>query len=244
MVLVIKNELDKYLEFDSSELFDKRYSDYASVFGGAIRDIVSGEPDKINDIDIIGLPISLHYISDVLEMNGYTKMDLIKPDLNAIYKDIRFIFEPLTYINNNLKIVQLIRPHNNNVQNRPPNEFNLVRQNYYSLLTNVDLTSSGLFYDGEELYESINYSYIHCKMKVYEKIPHAMMFNSIRTHFRGEKLRDRRGWSEFKNDPQLIRAMKIHKIQNNDIVKSHNDYLLKTKNFVAKSRDGKRPLNL
>jgi len=240
MVEIIKEELDKYLEFDSNKLFDKKWVDFASIFGGSIRDIVSGEFDKINDIDIIGLPFSLRHISYILEENGYVKMNLVKPDLHIIYKDIRFIFEPLTYINSNHKVVQLIRPHNNNVTNRPSNEFQLIRQNYYSLLSNVDLTSSGLFYDGEELYESINYAYIHCKLKIFEKIPNAMMYNSIRTQIRSDKLRWNRNWKEFKDNKLFIRAMKIHHIKGKSI-KHLDEYIIKTKKIPKRDKDRNDP---
>lgn len=241
MVVLIKEKLDKYLEFDSDELFDKKWVDFASIFGGAIRDIIAGDSDKINDIDIIGLPISLNNISKTLEYHNYKKMNLIKPDLHIIYKDIKFIFEPMTYLNSNQKIVQLIKPQNINNKNRSPSEFQLIRQNYYSLLTNVDLTSSGLFYDGEELYESMNFSYTHCKMKIYEKIPHAMMYNSTRTHQRSEKLKWDKNWKEYDNNLKLNRSIKINNLKRKNI-KSIDDYIEKMKSFKVMDRNQQRPL--
>ncbi len=236
----IKFELDNYLEFDSSELFNKEHIDLVSIFGGAIRDIVAGQPEKIKDIDIIGLPISLSHITDVLLKNGYTKMNLVKPELHLIYKEIKFIFEPLTYMNNNLKIVQLIRPHTVNVRNSPPNEYHLVRQNYYSLLSNVDLTSSGLFYDGEELFESVNYAYIHCKLKIFEKLPHAVMYNNQRTYLRAEMLMYK-GWEELDDTTLVKRAMKIHRIKNQTL-RNLDNYIIKTISIPAKDRYDLNPL--
>jgi len=239
----IKKHLDNYLGFDSSLLFDKRRIDFVAIFGGAIRDIISGNPDTINDIDIIGLPLSLHHVADVLEDNGYKKMNLVKPDLHRIYKDIKFIFEPLTFMSGNNKIVQLIRPHNINAKGMPPNEFQLMRQNYYSLLTNVDLTSSGLFYDGEELYESIKFAYVHCKSKIYEKIDYAMMYDTTRTHLRSEKLKWDKGWTEYKDNVLLNRAIKINHLTDKEAPGYIDDYINKMKPYLAMERSKRqRPL--
>lgn len=237
----IKKHLDNYLGFNSDLLFDKRRIDFVAIFGGALRDIVSGDEDTINDIDIIGLPQSLHYLSFVLEDNGYKKMNLVKPDLHIIYKDIKFIFEPITFMNSNNKIVQLIRPHNTNIKGMPPNEFQLLRQNYYALLTNVDLTSSGLFYDGEELYESIKFAYTHCKLKIYEKIHFAMMFNVDRTHIRAGRLKYNKGWTEYNDNILLNRTIKIKQITNKT-PKYIDDYINKMKPCLAMVRDQNRPL--
>lgn len=231
----IKEELDKYLEFDSSELFEKRYSDFAAVFGGAIRDIVAGDASKINDIDILTMPHTGQHIMAVLEMNGYKRMDLIKPDLVDIYKKIDYIFLPLTYINENRKVVQLIRPHNKNITNRPPNEFQLLRQNYYALLANVDLTSSGLFYDGEELYESVKHAYIHCKVKRYEILPDAMMYNEERTNIRSRKLDNRWDWKIINTDDlMLMRKLKIESILPKDKIPTLDDYIDKKRDCIKR----------
>jgi hypothetical protein len=244
MVEKIKIELDKYLEFDSSKLFNKKYIDLACVFGGSIRDIVSGDSDKINDIDIIGLPVSLYFISEILVRNGFVKMNLVKPNIYKIYKDIKFIFEPLTYINNNHKIVQLIRPCNNiNYQNRPPNNFQLLKQNYFYLLSNVDLTSSGLFYDGEDLFESVNYAYTHCKLKIYDKLPNALMYNEERTNLRSGKLEYKGIWKENSKDKLVTRTIKIHQIKNKNL-KTLDDYIYKTKKFIPIERDIPRLMKL
>ena len=88
---IIKQGLDEYLEFDSDLLFDRSFVDYACIFGGAIRDIVAGDADKINDIDIIGMPHSLYYLYSILEENGFKQVNLVKPDIFKMYKDIKFI---------------------------------------------------------------------------------------------------------------------------------------------------------
>lgn len=228
MVEVIKQKLNEYLEFDSDELFWGRHVDLAAIFGGSLRDIVAGDSDKINDIDIIGLPVSLGWIRHTLELNGYTQMELVKPDIFTIYKDINYIFEPITYMNNNHKIVQLIRPHNQNL-NAASTKFTALKNNYYKLLSNVDLTSSGLFYDGKNLYESIRYSFIHCKMKVYEMLPDAMMYDLERTDKRIHKLRRTKNWKQFNPDDKLkMRQIKINQINNDFNVLSLDDYINNT----------------
>ena len=57
---MIKEKLDEYLEFDSNLLFNRtpilckyggKVKRLVRVFGGAIRDIIAGQP--INDVDIL-----------------------------------------------------------------------------------------------------------------------------------------------------------------------------------------------
>ncbi len=230
MVEIIKKELDNYLEFDSNELFWDHHVDLAVIFGGSIRDIISGDADKINDIDIMGLPISLGYIHRTLELNDYKQIELVKPDIFTLYKNIKYIFEPITYMNKNQKIVQLIRPFNQNISDlyfSQYNELNIFKNNYYKLLSNVDLTSSGLFYDGKELYESVRHSFIHCKMKVYEKLPNALMYNSERTDKRIHKLHKTKDWRKLNTEDKLeMRKIKLHQLNSN--IKTLDDYINKT----------------
>lgn len=202
----IKAHLDDYLEFDSALLFK---ADFVTIFGGAIRDIVANQSDNINDIDILVLPKSNRYVCELLVNNGYKKYDLIKPNLVSIYKEIRYIFEPLTFINSNGKIVQLIRP---TIHRGPDIEH--MKIDYYKLLLNVDLTSSGLFYDGEDLYESVENSYILTKNRVTYKIPTAFMYDENRTYLRKRKLVDN-GWDDSSGNKVVERSLKIDAIRQN-----------------------------
>ncbi len=225
---LIKNKLDLYLEFNSDELF--KNTDLAVIFGGAIRDIVSNSDiNDIKDIDIMGLPISLLNMSRVLERNDYIQVDLIKPDIYSVYKDIKCIFQPTTYINKNGKIVQLIRPSQINYKERNFDNYKLA---FFNLLSNVDLTSSGLFYDGKELYESMHSSYLHCKLKIYEIISTSMMYNQERTMLRFRNL-NIKGWKNInKVDKKLLsRTLKILKIK--DIkIKNISDYISMNNNIL------------
>jgi len=217
---LIKSKLDEYLEFNSDELFNR--NDFCVIFGGAIRDIVSGgKVENIKDIDVMGLSQSLKVMTIVLEMHGYKLVDLVKPDVYDMYKGIECIFKPKTYINKNDKIVQLIRPYTGLHW-----KFNDHVEGFYNLLSKVDLTSSGLFYDGNDLYESLPDSYVHCKLKIFEKIPTATMYETTRTMLRANGL-EVKGWKQIDriNKTLLERTMKILKIKHFKI-KSLEDYAL------------------
>lgn len=212
-ITFIKNKLDEYLEFDSSYLFNNLGYDLISIFGGSIRDIVSGNSNEINDIDMLITSKSIKHIVNVIEQNGYTLMDLVKPDIQSIYKDIKFVFYPLTFMNANKKIIQLIRPSGVFNKKVVPGTEDFTKLNYLMLLENVDLSSSGLFYDGYNLYESIEHSYLHCRLKKFEIIKDALMFDEIRTSNRISKLVYKKGWDMNIDDDILSnRYLKIHKL--------------------------------
>jgi len=239
----IKKHLDEYLEFDSDLLFDKMFIDFNVIFGGAIRDIVSGDFDKINDIDILSMPISTYHIFSALEENGYKKLNLVKPDIQSIYKNIKFIFEPITFMNKNQKIVQIIRPSHQNSGKGNIGTFECGRDSFFNLLKNVDLSSSGLFYDGEDIFESVDGSYIHCKSKVFESHPSAMMFHTERTSNRKTKLVQEKGWYElisregedFKTTVSTIinRKLKLHQLKKYEI-QSIDDYIKKMRSYYKR----------
>ena len=227
---LIKNKLDEYLEFNSDELFQR--TDFCVIFGGAIRDIVSGgKVEDINDIDVMGLPHSLKVMGNTLERNGYNLVNLVKPDIYNIYKDIKCIFEPKTYINKNNKIVQLIKPtiKFNRIEDYKY-EFIINRDTFYNLLSNVDLTSSGLFYDGNELYESLYNSYLHCKLKVFDRVYMSTMYQTTRTMLRSNTLQNK-GWKQTEQiDKKVLqRVLKILKLRNFKI-KNIEDYKLSKEN--------------
>jgi hypothetical protein len=235
---IIKRELYNYLEFDSEYLFSDKWGDgdYACIFGGAIRDIVAGDSDKISDIDILALSRSVTQIYNVLFSFNYKRIDLVKPDIHHLYTDIKYIFEPITLINPNQKIVQIIRPSQVFVDDVPIGTFDAMTKSYFELLKNVDLSSSGLFYDGEEIYESIQGAYTHCKSKVFEELTDAMMYKVDRTFKRKQKLVHERHWFQLveKNgglEPMHIipaRRLKFHSLRKYKI-KSIDDYIKKLK---------------
>lgn len=215
MIYTIKDELNKYLEFDSSILFNS--TDFIVVFGGALRDIIAGDSDDINDIDIMCLPKSRNIATDVLLSKGYKKLQLFTPDLFCLYKDIRCIFEPKTFVKGD-KIVQLITPavYSIDLHNKSNYSVGLIMQkNFFTLLKNVDMSSSGVVYDGKCLYESVKGSVDLIKNKKFFTMSDSLMYNKDRLTIRLNNL-IYKGWTQLKTkDIVFERAIKISSIRSN-----------------------------
>lgn len=221
MIKKIKKHLDNYLEFDSNKIFSK--TDYLVVFGGAIRDIVAGDEDKIKDIDIMCLPRSKQIVKDILLSEGYKQYNLHSPDLFLLYSNIRCIFEPKTFIKGN-KIVQLISPTVKDVSVT----FNSLKNAFFRILSNVDLSSSGLVYDGEDLYESVINATYHCQNKKFITLMDADMYNKDRVIVRRLNLCEK-GWNEIRqwgDDIGQLRLEKISAIRNNSLTMNNLRYKL------------------
>lgn len=225
---LIKQYLDEYIEFDSDIIFNN--TDYAVVFGGSLRDIVAGESHFIKDIDIMCLPISKRRIHNILLEQGYKKYDLFSPDIFLLYSQIKCIFEPKTFIKGN-KIVQLISP---TVRNGIV-DFNSLKNNFFKILINVDLSSSGLVYDGKLLYESVKNSTEHCKHKIFLEIKDAEMYNKDRIIIRKNNLLAK-GWKEFRRTDNIeLRYEKIMTIRNKSLTIDDLKYNI-GKNEIQKGR--------
>jgi len=216
---MIKEKLDEYLEFDSNLLFNRTpiqdEYDYSikvkrlvRVFGGAIRDIIAGQP--INDIDILVGSQSSKLLEFTLKEQGYTYMDsLIPKDLSSIYKDIKIINEPRTWMKGT-KIVQLIRPVNRRA--------NTYKEGFINLIQNVDISCCGVSWDGKKLYENYPDAIAHCQSLVFNVNEKANMFSINRTYMRCCKLEDR-GWSNLNkiNTISISRDLRIHSLLNGNI---------------------------
>ncbi|MFW6233312.1 MAG: hypothetical protein ACOC3Z_01470, partial [Nanoarchaeota archaeon] len=210
MINTIKVELDNYLEFDSSKLFNS--TDFIVVFGGALRDIIASDSGNIKDIDIMCLPKSRDIASRILLSNGYKNLDLFSSNLFCLYKDIKCIFEPKTFVKGS-KIVQLITPAVYGI-----NDFNRGRvdishrlqENFFNILKNVDLSSSGVVYNGRTLYETIKGTIGLIKNKKYFHIPNALMYNEDRIIMRDYNL-IHKGWEKIKLEDNILfeRMIKI-----------------------------------
>lgn len=211
MIDYLKKQLDEYLEFDSSLLFNN--TDYLVIFGGSLRDIVSNyfNPNYnvlINDIDILCLSKSYKDIQYTLESNNYRMLDMHDPNTIINYDIKHLIFEPHTYINNSGKVIQIIRPntlkvlelkYNTSIELSMRNNFDANLSQYlafYTLLENVDLSSSGLFWDGERLYESIPHAFELNKNRKFYTLPNNLMANPNRLMIRKHKLLDK-DWKEI-----------------------------------------------
>lgn len=201
----IKYLLNEYLEFDSNRIF--MFTDYLVVFGGALRDILAEQPYKINDVDILCLSRSKKYAEHVFAEQGYKSKRIFNPHIHEMYKGIRYIFEPKTFVKGH-KIVQLITPRTENLRIFKNHYDNLrfMKRAFYDLLSNVDLSSSGTFFDGNFLYESTSNSIHHCINKKYTIYPDAKMFNSKRVKERIHNLGNE--WSET-NENDLALFLKI-----------------------------------
>lgn len=205
----IKEKLDEYLEFDSDLLFNIIPDEYTAVkckrlvriFGGSLRDIIANQ--KINDIDILVGSKSIRALENVLYNNGYINMEsLAKKDILGLY-GINVISEPKTWIKN-YKIVQLIRP-------RDPLGNNY-EESFINLIQNVDISSCGLSYDGNKLYENYKDAILHCRHKVFYVNKNAKMYSPNRIYERIYKL-ESRGWCRIlsENDIRDLRIKDILK---------------------------------
>jgi hypothetical protein len=228
MIKKIKKHIDDYLEFDSSKIFND--IDYLVVFGGAIRDIVAGDEDKIKDIDIMCLPKSKRVATEVLLSEGYKLYGLFTPDIYLLYSNIRCIFEPKTFIKGD-KIVQLISP---TIRNTPVTSIAL-KNAFFRLLSNVDLSSSGLVYDGEELYESIINATLHCKNKTYRVLTDTEMYQKDRITVRKFNLNEK-GWKEISNwnDIGMLRLEKIAAIRSNNLTMNNLRYKIERNEITVR----------
>jgi hypothetical protein len=193
---IIKNSLDEYLEFDSSELFESKFN-LVRIFGGAIRDIIAGQ--NIRDIDIICGSRAMSYIESVLERNGYNFLEgLNGKDLQEMYSEIHVICEPHTWIKGK-KIIQLIKPSRLSTS---------YRLGFEDIIRNVDFSCCGVSYDGNEIFEDFPNAILHCQSKVFSVNKNAKMYSQKRALHRKIKLQDR-GWKEIDNTTDINRDLKI-----------------------------------
>ena len=204
----IKQRLDEYLGFDSTDLF--KYADLMLVFGGCLRDIIANQ--KIHDIDIICGPESCKALHDFLNFNGYTYMENLTPkDLASVYSNIHIINEPHTFVKGD-RVVQLIRPTIQYSQSNSNEK--CYRDSLSSLVFEVDLSCCGLSDNGETLIENVRNAVLHCRKRVFE-VRSTRMNNPQRIHHRIGKLEDR-GWESIKSSQAMVRDSKIESLFDGD----------------------------
>jgi hypothetical protein len=179
----IKQRVDEYLGFDSDLIFK---SDHIRLFGGAVRDILAN--DEINDLDILLGSISCKKISKILELNGFESVEeYVSRDINEMYKDIKIISEPQTFMKidgSRIKKIQLIRPAYDHRD---------IEDSIKKVIWNVDLTCCAVSWDGENLYENYPNAVSDCLSKTFLTLTSSKMHNSNRNYQRRAKLLDR-GW--------------------------------------------------
>jgi hypothetical protein len=188
---VVKN-ISEYLEFDVNEIFE--LSNYIAIYGGAVRDSIAEM--EINDVDILCMPNSAIDLSKYINEKDYKKVELYDQDTLNMYKGIRIISEPLTFLNKNRKVIQIIKPSFRSTIE----DYNKA---YIDLIKNVDISCCGVFleHNGKELVlkESCKNAIVSCMSKVYEVNKWSRLYNRERTDFRCHKL-DKRGWFNLNND--------------------------------------------
>jgi hypothetical protein len=210
----IKNRIDDYIEFDCNEIFE--CGNLIRIFGGSVRDSICGDP--INDIDILCGTESMNKIEHLLSSKGYYKIDALTPvDLSSIYKDVRVINEPHSWVMKN-KVIQLIRPSAGQ-RNISAKQYEEV---FKRLISNVDLSCCGVSFDGFNLYENYPGSVSHCLNKIYIENRDATMYNPMRISVRKQKMLLRDWKCVNQNDKSQLRDMKISELlDENDFIKEY-----------------------
>lgn len=203
----INNKLEEYLGVKLEDVFEN--SDEASVFGGAIRDIiVNGE---IKDVDIMGMPNSIKSILSNLHKLGYKTLEgYASKAISKMYGGLTsLINDPITLtkvVNGEIRLVQLIRPKYG-VQNFG---------DYTDFVENVDISVCGISYSPNKgLIENYPNAINHCYQKVFVVNPNAKMLNSNRISERKFK-HENKGFTEidYKNEKVIIRDLRIEDILN------------------------------
>lgn len=178
-LIQLKQILDEYMEFDSDELLLQ--GDLVQIFGGAIRDAIGG--NKINDIDVLCTSASRKKLHEFLISMGYTQLpEIHKHTLKSLYSDIHVISEPITYINSNKKIIQLIFP----VYADDGYE-----KSFNDLIANVDISCCGLSYNGINVFEYVEDAYINAIEKTFRICKDHKMYSEKRCIARIQKFTDR-----------------------------------------------------
>jgi len=229
MLQKIKENLDKYLGFNSNELF---IDDMVRVFGGAIRDSIADMP--IKDIDVLCGPQTCKKLGIILESKGYKYLPSVLStyEIGQVYTIKGVINEPHTWIKGD-SMVQLIRPVSTktNPNNLPILDQVLVdkfkaqylKEAFIDLIANVDISCCGVSYDGEHLYENYPGAVLHSKSKIFSVNERAKMYIERRIIHRTGKLIER-GWQELSNSKSDQRDLKINQLLTNldfDYVKEY-----------------------
>lgn len=220
---MIKETLGEYLEFDSSVLFSgkvlfpgtsmmgyPRQKPMVRIFGGAIRDIVAGQP--IRDVDILVGAIAAKTVAGILEKNGYSLIEgQWGKEIGAMYSDIHVISEPWTFMKGK-KIVQLIRPaisiKDKMLKDKSMPSDRIYEKEFVNLIQNVDISCCGLSWDGKTLYENYPNAISHCINLSFEENRGAKMYSRKRAEERKHKLITR-GWQLIESSDAIARDQRI-----------------------------------
>jgi hypothetical protein len=212
LTIKVKSRIDEYLGFNSDILF--KNCDYLEIFGGAVRDSIADM--EIHDVDILSVSKSAKKCGEILEHYGYKMMlELNGKEIQDMYREIHCIYEPWTFINNDLKIVQIIRPagtfENQKFDDHLMTYFNPT--SFFNTMKQVDLSCCGVSYNGNIVKENCTNAIVHCMNHYYFTNETAKMYKLERTTARQSKLNNR-GWTniEYLNDEQKINLDRFIKL--------------------------------
>jgi len=203
----VKSRISEHLGFDIQEIFNQ--GDYITIFGGAVRDSLADM--QINDVDILCMPDSAKALGNfITTKHNYTRIELYDQDTLNMYKGVHLISEPWTFINNDKKVIQIIKP-----SFRQSGDY---RNSYINLVKNVDISCCGVYleHNGYDivLMEACKNAIIHCLSKTFEKNEWSALYNRDRTDFREHKLLTR-GWTNLRNirnNAEILRKKRMLKI--------------------------------
>jgi len=220
MINKIKKNISLYLGFNVDELLTA--GDYVTIFGGAVRDSIANM--KIHDVDVMVLPNSMTQCINLIIDKGFIfDESAFTKDFHKIY-DIKYIFEPKTFIkirNNEVIRIQFIRPNANiysivTSKKSKLNDFNTISKSFEILLNNVDLSCCGVSISSSGFKEHIKHAKNHCLCKIYRSNTNALM-KTDRFISRVEKLKSR-GWTDI----EFINKYKLNKL--NNLIKQDNQH--------------------
>jgi len=172
LYLKIKANISNYLGFDVSKIL----IDDVDIFGGAVRDSISG--DKINDVDILAMPNSSKKLMEILEDLGFAQ-ERNQMKLNELYYGIHIIHEPINYVKNDI-IIQIIRPRivDASFYSCTYNTELIVKNTHMETLRNVDIRCCGVSIDNNGLIEHILNAIDDCVNKNIKSLPDNSMSNA------------------------------------------------------------------
>lgn len=208
----IKNRITDYIGFDVDKLLNA--GDFVTIFGGAVRDSIADL--EIHDIDVLCLWESMRKCEQLLEIEGYVfDHSAYTKDFDKVYDGIKVVHEPHSWIKivdegfgKEIRRIQLIRPQVFKEEEdfmatslgiksplKKSRGFNEMKEAYYNLLENVDLSCCGVSISSSGFKEEYENAVVHCLCHVYEEIPDALMITD-RINGRKEKL-NQRGWEDI-----------------------------------------------
>ena len=189
-----KTIITSYLGFSVDEIL---LNNDALIFGGCLRDIIAGDSNKINDIDILVCPKANRKIGLMLIEKGYVCLEnMMKIDFFELYAKVSVHF-PATFFKDGHK-VQLIRPRFESTEldeiTHHPVASTYSLNSLQDFAKEVDLSCCGLIYHPTlGLREVIENAITHCQSKTLKILEDNKFYYKKRTEIRTWKLMEK-GW--------------------------------------------------